>query len=224
MLTGSLADEIKAQYEKNHWPCGKPTEMHTALDDLYSAERKENEVKEKAMSSDLFSESEDNKAGDGNCSESSGNGTQFANRTGIFSLDFLDSLKVPKGKGRKTKPTHVVPKKKEVEVDSTDSENPTTFRGCQVTFKSPNLKQRESDMTTTDSEATTVMPTDTQTQDLTLSIRTVPNSDSDVLIQPSGFITTCKHKRKSSSSCVREKLNKSQHEEPTQEDKGLGTT
>ena len=111
MLAGSLADEIKAQYEKNCWPHGKPPQMHTALDDLYSAERKENEVKEKAMSSDLFSESEDNKGGDGNDSESSGNGTRFANRTGIFSLDYPDSLKVRKGKGKKTKPTHVVPKK-----------------------------------------------------------------------------------------------------------------
>ena len=75
MITGSLADEIKAQYEKNHWPHGKPAQMHTALDDLYSLERKENEWKDKAMPSDLFTEYEDNNAVDGNDSESSGNGT-----------------------------------------------------------------------------------------------------------------------------------------------------
>ena len=46
-----------------------------ALDDLYSLERKENERKENAVSSDLYSESKDNNAGDGNDSESSGNRT-----------------------------------------------------------------------------------------------------------------------------------------------------
>ena len=70
---GTLADEIKAQYMKNCWPHGKPTRMRTALDDLYSLERKENERKENAVSSDLYSESEDNNASDGNDSESSGN-------------------------------------------------------------------------------------------------------------------------------------------------------
>ena len=92
---GSLADEIKAQYDKNHWPHGKPTRMHTALDDLYSLDRKESEHKDKGLSSDLFSKSEDNNAGDGNDSESSGNGTRFAHRTGVFSLDF------PASKGTK---------------------------------------------------------------------------------------------------------------------------
>ena len=94
-------------------------------------------------------------------------------------------------------------------MDSTDSDLPSTLRGKQVTFKSPNLKQRESDTSSTDSESTTVLGTATQSQDLTLSICTVPNSDSDVLIQPSGFITTRKCKRKSSSSCDKENSKRS---------------
>ena len=49
--------------------------MCTALDDLYSLEKKENGCKDKGLSSDLFSESEDNNAVDGNESDSSGNGT-----------------------------------------------------------------------------------------------------------------------------------------------------
>ena len=35
-------------------------------------------------------------------SDSSGNGTRFKGRTGIFSLDFPRSPKVPKGKGKKS--------------------------------------------------------------------------------------------------------------------------
>ena len=35
-------------------------------------------------------------------SDSSGNGTRFKGRTGIFSLDFPPSPKVPKGKGKKS--------------------------------------------------------------------------------------------------------------------------
>ena len=74
-FVGSLANEIKAQYDKNHWPHGKPARMHTALDDLYSLEKNESERKDKGLSSDLFSESEDNNAVDGNESDSSGNRT-----------------------------------------------------------------------------------------------------------------------------------------------------
>ena len=40
----------------------------------------------------------------------------------------------------------------------------------------------------------------TQTQELTVSIPTAPNSDSDFRIQPSGFITNRKKRRRSSSS------------------------
>ena len=203
-FVGSLANEIKAQYDKNHWPHGKPTRMHTALDNLYSLERKESECKDKGRSSDLFFESEDNNAVDGNDSESSGYGTQFAHRTGVFSLDFPPSPKVPKGKGKKSMETALIPKKNDIEVDSTDLEFSSTVRGKQVTFRSPNLKQRESDSSSTDSESTTVLGTATQSQDLTLGIHTVPNSDSDVSIQPSGFITTQKHKRNSSSSHEKE--------------------
>ena len=199
-FVGSLANEIKAQYDKNRWPHGKPTRIHTALDNLYSLERKESEHKDKGLSSDLFSESEDNNAVDGDDSESSGNGRRFAHRTGVFSLDFPPSPKVPKEKGKKSTETTLIPKKNDIEVNSTDSEFSSTVRGKQVTFRSPNLKQRESDSSSTDSESTTVLGTATQSQDLTLSICTVPNSDSDVLIQPSGFITTQKRKRKSSSS------------------------
>ena len=94
----------------------------------------------------------------------------------------------------------LIPKKNDIEVDSTDSEVSSNVRRKQVMFRSPNLKQRESDSFSTDSESTTVLGTATQSQDLTLSIHKVPNSDSDVLIQPSGFITTQKRKRKSSSS------------------------
>ena len=74
-FVGSLANEIKAQYDKNRWSHGKPTRMCTALNDLYSLEKKENEHKDKGLSSDLFSKSEDNNAVDGNESDSSGNGT-----------------------------------------------------------------------------------------------------------------------------------------------------
>ena len=88
IFVGSLGNEIKAQYEKNHWPHGKPARMRTALDDLYSLEKKESECKDKGLSSDLFSESEDNNAVDGNESDSSGNRTRSAHRTGVFSLDF----------------------------------------------------------------------------------------------------------------------------------------
>ena len=200
IFVGSFANEIKAQYDKNRWPRGKPARMHTALDDLYSLEKKESERKDKGLSSDLFSESEDNNAVDGNESDSSGNRTRFAHRTSVFSLDFPPSPKVPKGKGMKSTESTLITKKNDIDVDTTDSEFTSTVRGKQVTFRSPNLKQRESDSSSTDSESTTVLGTATQSQDLTLSICTVPNSDSDVLIQPSGFITTWKHKRKSSSS------------------------
>ena len=165
---------------------------------------KENERKENAVSLDLHSESKDNNAGDGNDSESSGNRTRFAHKTGVFSLDFPASPKVPKGKGKKSKEGTLIPKKNDIEVDSTDSDLPSALRGKQVMFKSPNLKQSESDTSSTDSESTTMLGTATQSQDLTLSIHTVPNSDSDVLIQPSGFITTRKCKRKSSSSRYKE--------------------
>ena len=219
-FVGSLGNEIKARYEKNHWPRGKPARMHTALDDLYSLEKKESERKDKGLSSDLFSKSEDNNAVDGNESESSGNGTRFAHRTGVFSLDFPPSPKVPKGKGKKSTENTLITKKNDIDVDSTDLEFTSTVGGKQVMFRSPNLKQRESDSSSTDSESTTVLGTATQSQDLTLCIHTVPNSDSDVLIQPSGFITTRKHKRKSSSSRDKENVKRCKMSESSGKCKG----
>ena len=156
-FVGSLGNEIKAQYEKNCWPRGKPARMHTALDDLYSLEKKESERKDKGLSSDLFSESEDNNGVDGNESESSGNRTQFAHRTGVFSLDFPPSPKLPKGKGKKSMENTLITKKNDIDVDSTDSEFTSTVRGKQVMFRSANLKQRESDSSSTESESTTVL-------------------------------------------------------------------
>ena len=169
IFVGSLGNEIKAQYEKNRWPCGKPARMCTALDNLYSLEKKKSEHKDKGLSSDLFSKSEDNNAVDGNESDSSGNGTRFAHRTGVFSLDFPPSPKVPKGKGKKSTESTLITKKNDIDVDSTDSEFTSTVRGKQVTFRSPNLKQRESDSSSTNSELTTLLGTATQSQDLTLS-------------------------------------------------------
>ena len=220
IFVGSLGNEIRAQYEKNHWPRGKPARMHTALDDLYSLEKKENKRKDKGLSSDLFSKSEDNNAVDGNESESSGNGKRFAHRTGVFSLDFPPSPKVPKGKGKKSTDNTLITKKNDIDVDSTDLEFTSTVRGKQVTLRSPNLKQRESDSSSTDSESTTVLGTATQSQDLTLSMCTVPNSDSDVLIQPSGFITTRKCKRKSSSSHDKENAKRCKMSETSGKCKG----
>ena len=116
--------------------------------------------------------------------------------------------------------TTLITKKNDIDVDSTDSEFTSTVRGKQVTFRSPNLKQRESDSSSTHSESTTVLGTATQSQDLTLSIRTVPNSDSDVLIQPSGFITTRKCKRKSSSSRDKENAKRCKMGETSGKPKG----
>ena len=92
-------------------------------------------------------------------SDSSGNGTRFANRTCIFSLDFPPSPKVPKGKGKKTR----------------------------VMIQTP-------EPLTSDSDCTTILPT--QTEELTVSAQHTTNSDSDVVIQPSGFVTECKKKQK----------------------------
>ena len=49
--------------------------MRNALDELFSAERKKREKKEKVMLSDLFSESEENNSTEGDDTDSSGNGT-----------------------------------------------------------------------------------------------------------------------------------------------------
>ena len=100
-MKGTLADNIKALHMKRLYPHGKPVRQRDALDDLLSAQRKEKEKNE--ASSDLYSETDEDvrkNNNDGNTSDSSGNGTRFAHRTGIFSLDFPDSPKVPKGKGK----------------------------------------------------------------------------------------------------------------------------
>ena len=150
---GTLGAQIKAQHQKNVYPKGVKR-VRTALDSLQSVDRKECEAHD--MSSDLYSEADEilDMGNDGNCSDSSGDGTRFSKRTGVFSLDFPPSPKVSKGKGKKSRPI--------------------------VT------EEREE----TDSNVTTVMPT--QTQELTVTGHHLATSDSDVVIQPSGFITECK--------------------------------
>ena len=165
---------------KNKYPNGKPKPQRTALDDLLSAERKEKANE----SSDLYSQTDDDRGDD---SESSGQGTRFLGRTGVFSLDFPQSPRVPKGKGKKAcgkkgKQGIVTSKVLNIQSEATPFND-----GTKITFGSPDIKQRESDVTTSDSEATTVLPT--QTQDLTVSALAPINSGSDVMIQPSGFIT-----------------------------------
>ena len=54
IFVGSLGNEIKAQYEKNHWPCGKPARMHTALNDLTALRRRRVSVRIK-VSNQIFS-------------------------------------------------------------------------------------------------------------------------------------------------------------------------
>ena len=134
-----------------------------------SVERKERERNE--LSSDLFSETDDDctkvskkRPYDGDASDSSGNGTRFALHTGIFSLDFPPSPKIPKGSKRKKSATNA------------------------------KAAAEESDG---NSEVTTIMPT--QTQDLTIMAPASHTSDSDVVIQPSDFITTRRKKKRSSS-------------------------
>ena len=81
------------------------------MDSLLSAEKKANDKCE--MSSDLFSETDEDRRNinygrDPYGSDSSGNGTHFKNRTGIFTQDFPPSPKVSKGKGKKTKVVHIM--------------------------------------------------------------------------------------------------------------------
>ena len=157
---GTLGAQIKAQHQKNVYPKGVKR-VRTALDSLQSVDRKEREAHD--MSSDLHSEADEilEMGNDGNCSDSSGNGTRFSKHTGVFSLDFPPSPKVSKGKGKKSRPI-VAEERKE-----------------------------------TDSDVTTVMPT--QTQELTVTGHHVATSDSDVVIQPSGFITEHKKRKRSTS-------------------------
>ena len=168
IFPGTLADEIKHQNFKNVYPKGI-TRTRTALDSLLSVERKEAEGNE--VSSDLFSETDDdgNKeakahTSDGNATDSSGNGTQFKLRTGVFSVDFPPSPKVRKGKGKKSKAT----------------------------------ARQPLELSAAESDVTTVMPT--QTQDLTVSGPPSGTSDSDIVIQPSGFITSRRKRKRSTSN------------------------
>ena len=150
----------KPQHHKNVYPKGVKS-VRTALDSLESVYRKEHEAND--MSSDLYSEGDEilHMANDGNCSDSSGNGTRFSKRTGVFSLDFPPSPKVSKGKGKKSRPI---------------------------------VREEHQE---TDSDVTTVMPT--QTQELTVTADHVATSDSDVVIQPLGFITERKKRKRSTS-------------------------
>ena len=189
---GTLKDEIKAQYMKNRFPNGVPKCKRDALDEMMSAERREREHKEAL--SDLYSDTDNEGTTKKyhNDSDSSGNGTRFAHRTGVFSLDFPDSPCMPKGKGKRS----------------------TNMQALKLS-----LKMRESDSSTSDSDATTVMPT--QTQELTITIPVQRNSDSDVVIQPSGFITERKKRRRSSSSRNKNVINKSQRKMVQSSKKGI---
>ena len=153
-FSGTLADEIKKQYMKNRYPKGKPKPQRTALDDLLSAERKEK--LNNYESSDLYSQSDDGRGSD---SESSGQGTRFRGRTGVFSLDFPQSPCVPKGKGKKASAKKGVTAAVSSDVLSSESDLAKGNGGKEVKFESPHMKQRESDITTSDYEATTVLPT-----------------------------------------------------------------
>ena len=84
--------------------------------------------------------------------------------TGVFSVDFPSSPKVPKGKGKKSKGT----------------------------------ARQELELSGAESDVTTVMPT--QTQELTVSGPPSGTSDSDIVIQPSGFITSRRKRKRSTSN------------------------
>ena len=136
-------------------------------------------------------------------------------------MDFPDSPRVPKGKGKKSKESPQVGTTSIGESNGTEDDGGLGEKGKQVTFGSPSLKQRESDITSTDSEVTTIMAT--QTQELTVSIPTAPNSDSDFHIQPSGFITNRKRRRRSSSSHNRDHFKCTKAEPVTSDERGEGT-
>ena len=73
-------------------------------------------------------------------------------------------------------------------------------------------------MTTSDSEATTVMLT--QTQELTVSATVINTSDSDFYIQLSGFITHRRKCKRSSSSHRQDKRSKTTQKNDTLSTKG----
>ena len=77
-------------------------------------------------------------------------------------MDFPDSPRVPKGKGKKSKESPQVGTTSIGDSNGTEDDGGLGERGKQVTFGSPSLKQRESDITSTDSEVTTIMATQTQ--------------------------------------------------------------
>ena len=102
--TGTLVNEINTAYKKRR--NGKRYKLLiTALDNLGNEENSEEKPQEGEpdSTSDVYLSSEVDQASMGQYdSDSSGNGTRFKGRTGIFSLDFLPSPKVPKGKGKKS--------------------------------------------------------------------------------------------------------------------------
>ena len=158
-ITGILQNEIAEQYKKGYKYPYPVKRKRNALDDLMNLECKKKDKSE--ISSDLYSEIDEDKTKtveeqftDSYGSDSTGNCTPFANRTGIFSLDFPPSPKVPKGKRKKMR----------------------------VTIKSPEPPTSDSDC---------MMILLTQTQELTVTGTTDLNSDSDIVIQPSGFVTKC---------------------------------
>ena len=100
-----MVNQIKARYKQRRNPAGKKV-PRDALDSLMSVDRKERERAERDKL--LQDTTDDSAAGDTHSqdlfdyeSDSSGNGTRFKHRTGIFSQDFPVSPAVPKGKGGK---------------------------------------------------------------------------------------------------------------------------
>ena len=118
----------------------------------------------------------------------------------LIFLNLLVYLKERVRKG-KCKTSHDVTPK--IIPMQTESHGIKDISSKQVKFDSSQLKQRESDLTSTDSEATTVLAT--QTQEITVSVNPTVNSGSDVLIQPSGFITNRRKRRRSSSARNRDR-------------------
>ena len=82
----------------------------------------------------------------------------------------------------------------------------------------PFIPQKQED---TDSDVTTVMPT--QTQELRVTLHQITTSDSDVVIQPSGFVTERKKRRRSTSRKEKNSRNVSMHDTQSCSKKMKGT-
>ena len=107
IISGSIAKEINAKYlERRNGP--KYKRKRTVLDELASLERKKKEIEPRKCNTDSefdFSDLETNVSKHlvDYSSDSSGQGTCFAKRTGIFDIDFPASAKVSKVDGKHPK-------------------------------------------------------------------------------------------------------------------------